>query len=486
MKKLFTLLFISLSAIQFSQAQLSAFMAFSSFDQPEGTPYLETYLKVLGGSSKLVALPSGKLQSKIEVKWIFKSGDKIVHFEKYNLLSPEVSPYDSLIPDFINQQRINLPNGIYNVELTLKDFNFPEKELNVSKEIKINFNKEKVMISDIELLESFSQTTTPNIYSKNGYDLIPYADNYYATQLDKIRFYAEIYNTQITNNDPFIVRYYVSNSNNDKIIEDLLIMKKQNAQKVNVVLAEFPIENLPSGNYDINIEVINKENKLLAFTHTFFQRSNSVRKPIADRNLDELDITNTFVSNITNPDTLVYLIDVLYPISSQGEYQIAENQMALRDMKSMQKYIYYFWSKRNPADPQRSWEEYMLEVYKVNNSYGALNKYGYETDRGRVYLQYGPPSSTTEIHDDPESYPYEIWHYYKLENQTNRKFVFYCPELVTRNYKILHSDAKGEIDNPKWELDLHSRGQQYGPDIDRENSMDIYGSQTKDNFKNPR
>ena len=486
MKKLFTLLFISLSAIQFSQAQLAAFMSYSSFDQPDGSPYLETYLKVLGASSQLVKLPSGKFQSKIEVKWIFKSGEKIVHFEKYNLLSPEIAPEDSLVPDFINQQRINLPNGVYNLELIIKDFNTADKEITVTKEIKIDFKKEKVAISDIELLESFTPTKEPTIYSKNGYDLVPYADNFYPEWTTKIRFYAEIYNTLTTNNDPFIVRYYVSNSNNDAIIEDLLILKKQSAKTVNVVLAEFPIENLPSGNYDVNIEVISKENKLLAFSHVFFYRSNSMRKPIASNDFGDLDITNTFVSNITNPDTLVYLIDVLYPVSSQSEDQIGTNQMANRDVKSMQRYLYYFWSKRNPTDPQRSWEEYMIEVRKVNNSYGALNKYGYETDRGRVYLQYGPPSTSSEVHDDPESYPYEIWHYYKLDNQTNRKFVFYCPDLVSRNFKILHSDAIGEIDNPKWELDLHSRGQQYGPDIDRQNSMDIYGSQTKDNFKNPR
>ena len=213
MKKLFTLLFISLSAIQFSQGQLAAFMSYSSFDQPDGSPYLETYLKVLGASSQLVKLPSGKFQSKIEVKWIFKSGEKIVHFEKYNLLSPEIAPEDSLVPDFINQQRINLPNGVYNLELIIKDFNTADKEITVTKEIKIDFKKEKVAISDIELLESFTPTKEPTIYSKNGYDLVPYADNFYPEWTTKIRFYVEIYNTLTTNNDPFIVRYYVSNSN---------------------------------------------------------------------------------------------------------------------------------------------------------------------------------------------------------------------------------------------------------------------------------
>ncbi|MFZ7116621.1 MAG: GWxTD domain-containing protein [Bacteroidota bacterium] len=484
MKKLFTLLFISFSALQFSHAQLTAFMSYGTFDNPDGSPYLETYLKVLAGSSKLAELPSGKLQSKIEVKWIFKSGDKIVHFEKYNLLSPEIDKTDSVIPDFINQQRINLANGVYTVELTLKDLNTSNKEHNVSQEIKIDYTKEKVMISDIELLESFAPTSTANMYSKNGYDLIPYAGNFYPSEITKLRFYAEIYNTLSTNNDPFIVRYYISDSNNDKILDDLYLLKKQNAQKVNMVLAEFPIENLPDGNYDVNIEVISKENKLLAFTHMLFQRSNKIRQPVVTKDFDNIDITNTFVSNITNPDTLVYLIDVLYPISNSQELNIETNQMDLRDVRSMQRFLYYFWSKRNPQNPQLAWEEYMVQVMKVNNSYAALNSRGYQTDRGRVYLQYGPPSTEpVVVNNDPESYPYEIWHYYKIEHQTNKKFVFYSPDMVTRNYKLLHSDLSTEIHNDRWELVLR-RKDQFLPDMDAKQFPSNFGNQTKENFKN--
>ena len=83
MKKLFTVFIALLLLTQISQAQLTAFMSLGTFDQPEGSPYLETYLKVIGLTSKMVELPDGKMQSKIEVKWIFKSGDNIVHFEKY-------------------------------------------------------------------------------------------------------------------------------------------------------------------------------------------------------------------------------------------------------------------------------------------------------------------------------------------------------------------------------------------------------------------
>ena len=340
------------------------------------------------------------------------------------------------------------------------------------------------MISDILLMESFPPTQHTASYSKNGYDLIPYAGTFYPNSINKLRFYAEIYNTLSTNNDPFIVRYYVSNSNNDRILDDLFLLKKQNAQKVNVVLAEFPIENLPSGNYDVNIEVISKENKLLAFSHMFFQRSNQIRQPIVTKDFDNIDITNTFVSNITNPDTLVYLIDVLYPISNAQEVNIENNQMELRDVKSMQRFLYHFWSNQNAQNPQKAWEEYMLQVMKVNNSYAGLNYYGYQTDRGRVYLQYGPPSTEPIIvTNDPETYPYEIWHYHKIGNQTNKKFVFYSPDNVSRNYKLLHSDLNSEIQNDRWELVLR-RIDQFLPDMDQRNVSPNFGNQIKDDFKN--
>ncbi len=486
MKKLLSFLLLSFSVVTVSEAKLTAYLSFGTFDNPTGNPYIETYLKIIGNTSKAIKTEKGTIQSKIEVKWIFKNGDKIVHFEKYNLLSPELTSKDTLIPDFINQQRISLESGKYSVELYLKDINSNDPEIRMEQNVELKFNKDTVQISDIELLESYSPSTETSIFTKNGYHLTPFPDNFYPEEIKKIRFYAEVYNTLSTNNDPFLIRYYLSNDNNNQLLEDMVISRKEKAQAVNPILGEFPLENLPSGNWNVNIEVVNKYNKLLAYKKIFFQRSNTVRKPIVSTDYENLNITNTFVSNITNPDTLVYLIDVLYPISSASEINVEENQMVIHDVKSMQKFLYYFWGKRNNADPQTAWTNYMIEVTKVNRSFGALNRRGYETDRGRVYLQYGAPSTMTEYKDDPEAFPYEIWHFLTLGNQTNKKFIFYCREMVTQNYKLLHSDAKGEIFNSHWELDLHSRGQQYGPDLDIEKADDIYGSKTKENFNNPR
>ena len=80
----------------------------------------------------------------------------------------------------------------------------------------------------------------------------------------------------------------------------------------------------------------------------------------------------------------------------------------------------------------------------VQERFGSVQVKGYRTDRGRVYLQYGQPNDILEIPSDPVTLPYEIWHYYYLDNQSNVKFVFYDPALVGNDYELLHSNKYGE------------------------------------------
>ena len=225
---------------------------------------------------------------------------------------------------------------------------------------------------------------------------------------------------------------------------------------------------------------------MIAYNQAFFQRSNERNKPLVTADISAINISNTFVASFINKDSLIDYIACLYPVSTMLETEIAENHMKIADIQSMQQYVYYFWSKRNSEDPEKAWIDYKKEVKKVNAAYSTRISKGYDTDRGRVYLQYGPPNTMMEAKDEPSTYPYEIWQYYTLKNQSNRKFVFFTNERSSNDYRLLHSDAIGEVQEPSWELMLHSRMQQFGIDLDQEKSIDTYGSRTKDIFANPR
>jgi GWxTD domain-containing protein len=151
----------------------------------------------------------------------------------------------------------------------------------------------------------------------------------------------------------------------------------------------------------------------------------------------------------------------------------------------MQRFFYSFWEKRDQANPSQAWNNYKQEVEKVNKSYGTLIERGYETDRGRVYLQYGPPNNINKQDREPSNYPYEIWHYYVLGNQSNRKFVFYNPDLVTNDYTLIHSDANGEIYDQRWQMKLQKRSNQ-SRDLDKEKSPDHFGGRSDEIYTLPR
>lgn len=486
MKKLITSIFITVIAANAYAGNLSAYFSFCTFDVPGQSPYLESYLNVVGNTVKFIPAENNFLKGQIEIQWIIKSGEKIVHVDKYNLISPDVKENDSLIPDFIDQQRLKLEKGTYDIELSIRDKNSNAKETTMKQKISIGFPVDTISISDIEFIESYTKTNETGKFSKSGYNVIPFVHAFYPKEMTNIKFYSEIYRSDISPADDYLVRYFISNKEKKQVVENFIVSVKQSPKSINVLMGDFDITNLPSGNYNLNIEIRNKKNELIAYNQAFFQRSNERNKPLVTADISAINVSNTFVASFINKDSLIDYIACLYPISAMLETEIAENQMKNADIQSMQQYVYYFWSKRNSEDPEKAWIDYKKEVKKVNAAYSTRISKGYDTDRGRVYLQYGPPNTMMEAKDEPSTYPYEIWQYYTLKNQSNRKFVFFTNERSSNDYRLLHSDAIGEVQEPSWELMLHSRMQQFGIDLDQEKSIDTYGSRTKDIFANPR
>jgi len=156
-------------------------------------------------------------------------------------------------------------------------------------------------------------------------------------------------------------------------------------------------------------------------------------------------------------------------------------------MAELKRWFYYFWQSRDSLHPLDAWQKYLTEVTKVDNSFNMPGLKGYRTDRGRIYLQYGPPNIRDVEKNNPATYPHEIWQYYKLpDGETNVKFVFYSTAVETNNYVLLHSTATGEIHNPQWQSALYSTvGSGLPSNLDNEKVPDQMGEDVNDEFNNP-
>lgn len=466
---------------------VQAYLNYTVFDVPGQGPYIETYMSVSGETVIYKKNDKGLFQGSIEVTFIFRQQGEIKDFDKYQLFSPEVQDTAAVDFSFIDQQRYFIPQGDYEMEIIISDLNTDKKPFSAIQPVTIQFDDAAICFSGIQLVKSFSPSVEQNMTTKGGFDLIPMVYNFYPETINKLTYYTEIYNSEkiLGTGEKFLVACMIKSFETGIILKEFVSYKKFDTRPIVPVLNEYDISRLPSGNYRMVMEIRNKQNEMVASNEVFFQRSN----PNIQFNLEDIasiDVNSTFASRITSNDTLQEFINCLDPIATELEKNFIYKQSIVADLKTKQQFFYNFWVSRDQANPEQAWRNYYDQVLIVNKVYKTQINKGYETDRGRVYLKYGPPNIISESYNEPSSYPYEIWHYYQLgENQRNKKFVFYTHDMITNNFKLLHSDAIGEISNYKWQIFLNSRW--YDPyNIDAEYAPPIYGGNAEDYYRNPR
>ncbi len=482
MKKIiYIFLFILLNVNVFGN--LEVYYLYAEFNSPQG-PYIETYISVLGRSAEFSKNANNKFQAELEITMIFKTEGKIVNVNKYNLLSPEINDTSQAKPNFIDLQRISLDNGTYDFEITIKDLNTANEPLMIIDKLEINFSDKEVQISGIEFIENISETKEINPLSKNGIDILPYVSNFFPKNSSKISFYAEIYNTDKIISSEFILKYYIETYEKSQILDQYSRFKKLSPASIIPFIGEFNIDNLASGNYLLVLEVRNRENELLQLSKTFFQRSNSAAMNSEEitEMLKNYDISATFQGVMTSRDSLFEYISCLRPIAEPDEQNFIDHKLKSLSLEEMQTYFSQFWLSRNNVNPSELWRQYKEQVDFVNKNYKTPINKGYATDRGRVYLQYGAPNDIYVSKHEPSAYPYEIWQYYRIKNENNKKFIFYNPNIAGKEYELLHSDLTGEIKTPNWERLLSKRNNTlYNHDV--KESDDAWGSRAKEEYK---
>ena len=464
---------------------LWAFLTYSTFNSPEG-PYIETYLSVAGNSVKYNKTVNGKFQATVNILMTFKQNNEIKAFKKYELNSPEIDDTTKVNYEFVDEQRFQLPNGTYDFELQITDKSKLVQSVPYSQSVVMDFPSDKPSFSGIQLVKSFVKSEVPKTITKSGYDLVPYVYNFYPGSEGKMIFYSELYNMDkiLPDGQKYVLSYFIESFETHMTLFEFARVKKDIVRPIGVILAEFNIENLATGNYNLVMEARNQQNEIVASQKIFFQRSNPEAK-LTFTDLTSENATNTFADRITKLDSVKEFISCTFPISSGMERAFIRDVLKTSSLKELQQYFYGFWLRRNQNNPEQAWLAYKEQVKIANFNFKTPVKKGYQTDRGRIYLEYGPPNTRSERPSEPSTYPYEIWHYYTLSNsQRNKKFVFYSPDMVTNDYFLLHSDAIGEIHDYRWQIDLQSRT--YAPlDMGDTQTINSWGDMAKDYWDLP-
>tara|TARA_B110000003_G_scaffold41504_1_gene38660 strand:+ start:157 stop:1566 length:1410 start_codon:yes stop_codon:yes gene_type:complete len=469
MKKIL-LCFLLISSIVHSQ-DIKSYITNATFNSQEGS-FVELYIAF--DANSLFLVPSNNsFFAKIDVNIEIKNDDVIVYSDHYILNSPLFDLQMDNDVFFFDQQRVLLSDGKYDISVSVFDVSNVEKVNVYSDSISINYT-EKLSISDIQLISEYNRDTIESQLSKSGMLMTPFVSNYYPQNISDLSFYFEVYNSKNISSNKYVLNSYIETFDRNIPLFDFNKLQRKTSENFAVNLLSFDITNLATGNYNLVCEIKDINNQSLIKKKIFFQRSNSFSGFKNNNDIYAVSTIGTFAEFITDKAQLKLFIDYLYPISTPDENIFAQNQIKNNDVDLMQKYFYNFWVNRDPKNPDLAWNEYHNKVKSVNSDFKNFRIQGYLTDRGRVYLQYGAPNSMHKVENASSTYPYEIWHYYKLNNQSNKKFVFVNADFATNEYRLEYSNVYGEVSNSEW----HDK-------INYDNKP-TFGDDFNNNYINPR
>lgn len=475
-----TLLLTGTSLLVQGQEKISAYMDKAVYNTPFDAPYLETYL---GVETQTLTLKEGKdgWQAAVDVTVLVKDGEKIVNFDTYRLSTGWQQDTAQIVSTLLMQRRLALEEGVYALETTLRDAYDTSRQIALPiLPVMVDFPDGTVNFSDIHLLASAEKTTSTSVFERNGFDMMPYLLPYFPTSQNKIMFYTEVYGLEEEYlNEDVLFTYFISTKGASQHIGTMHGYQKKKGADVNVLLSTLDIKDLPTGEYQLHVQVRDKQNKLIAEKRKNFYRSN--KRAISDfNNLAHLDIEHTFVAGYTD-EQVAYYLDASAIIASAREQEIIETVKAQGDPMLQRQFLYNFWLERDLTNPKERWEKYLALVRYTEANYATMNRHGFQTDRGRVYLQYGPPNEMDRSGFEAASNPHEVWVYNRTpRGETNVIFVFMNKDMVSNDYRLIHSTATGEIFNQNWEAELYNTFT--SPTIDGANTRDHFGTKVTDQY----
>jgi GWxTD domain-containing protein len=418
------------------------------------TPYVEVNIEIAAASIYFIKVDSTNLQGGVEVLMLFKQGEKVVNYEKFQLNSPVLATPANLL----DAKRFSIANGVYQVEMTFVDVNKRENKREIIFPLTIDVGS-KPYLSELQLLRSFKPDNSDSPFTKNGYYLEPLPFRFYNRNASRIAFYAEMYNTDKFSTEPYLVRYFIEELSGNEFTRLAAVgsQRKKPAQ-MDALLAQMAITDLPSGSYRLNVELRDAQNVVVCKRSLEFQRSNPPVEPYIAGKITDEELAKQFVEKLTEEE-LVYALRAISPVVPQSETEALKNILAAREPKPMRFMLFNHFVRLNNLDPEAAYTRYIEVAKAVDKMFNSGFGYGFETDRGNIFLKYGKPDDMIKVNDDPSAPPYDIWVYYSypITKQTNVKFLFYNQSLSPGDYLLLHSTARNERNNPRWEVELYQK-----------------------------
>jgi GWxTD domain-containing protein len=420
---------------------------FAKFFGNEQQLYVEMYYGI-PENVLTYAEDSGKFRGSADMKYEIRSDSSVVAKKEW-IVRHAIEDTSILTRGQVvtGMESIGLVPGSYTLIMKAYDINNPLRNdsLVVSLPVQL-LPVDKEALSDVELCSSIqSSADHGSIFYKNTLEVIPNPSRLYGLGLPILYFYMEAYNltTRGVNTNVTVHTVVLDASGKEILVHD---KPKPRLHNSSVEVGMFNLSSLKGGTYIFRADLLDSSKTLLgSSSKKFFVYRPGVSIDTSAALPSEDVATSEYIS--MSDKEMDQEFGWAKYLSTEAEKKQYE---ALSDVKAKQKFLFDFWQRRTYAASSPSTDlkqEYYKRVNFANENFSTGLREGWKTDRGRVYIVYGPSDEIERSPSSAESNPYEIWHYNGIQGGVI--FVF-----VDRNnlddYILVHSTHRDEIHDDSW------------------------------------
>lgn len=311
--------------------------------------------------------------------------------------------------------------GHYDLKLTVSDLNSDRVGI-IDKAFVIPKRDTSLTLSDIQLATRINQDTTFSAFKKYGFNVVPNPLARYSSKQDTLFFLTVVDN--LTPKDIYTFTYGIYDSLGN-LIKAAKPQVRQTEGKRSLETGGLIIADLTPGVYKFVAEAV--------------------------------DITKNQRARKEKP--FIYASQMITQLNPEAENIIGfidyiASQEEIKTYKSLSKegkkiFLEKFWRKRdpNPKTPENEFlREYIKRVIYADKEFSSLSKKGRFTDRGRIYIKYGPPDEVKKKSLRWGERDQERWSYYF---SGGIDFIFVDVQ-GNGDYRLMWTNAKDEPVDPNW------------------------------------
>lgn len=436
-----------------------------SFYRDSGKVKVEVYYSFLQKDITLSEIEANRWKADINAKVSILQGNNIIAsraISKPLSLSGTKADIDKsrlqYIRDAVHFLIDNPENALIRFEINLQDSSGKTYTEKLEKRISIPKRTEsKPTFAGVLLASELTQTDrNESPFEKSGYYFTVNPSNTFGGDFSTLCLYTELSLPESVskNNDPITINTVIL----DPTSRELLRKTQRLGASLSTVpyIASLSIDGLPTDSYYLTITAEQSGAIIAKVQKVFYVESDIIlseeEQPFDAQVLDmEALFQSSEISKMGDPDLANKITQANYILPDD----IRKSLEKLTDLSEKQRIFFDFWIKRDQPKtrPLSSYIDYYTKVDIANQKFSSQKTMGWKTDRGRIYIMYGPPDRTIDELFNTQAKPYIQWQYigrgYRL-TEGSRAFFYFVDKMGGGNFTLVHSNVMGEVSNPNW------------------------------------